>query len=347
MTLTTTADNTIAVLLDEPHERRDKPWLQGCLQAAVQLELATIPPYLYAYWSVQDPAEELADTLMGIAWQEMLHMGLACNMLTAVGGTPQLTGVIGDRPVVPRYPAALPGGVRKGLTVHLKGVSPELKQKTDALWTFMEIEKPHEPLTPLAEGPTIGQFYADIRRFFPKIVKRDEELGGKQVTGRIGGDKLFAITTVKEAIAAIDLIAEQGEGTRQSPKGGKDPAEVAHYYRFGEHWHGKRLRQMPPSSTHKWDFKGDDLPRPAVHPLGEVPPNGWNSPPADLAPLLSRCNAHYRHLLVGLERAWSEHGEAGSFGDAVNEMVGLDNAVRELIKRQLPKSPTYGPEFLA
>ena len=40
-------------------------------------------------------------------------MGLACNMLTTIGGTPQ----INTPAAVPKYPGHLPGGVRPHLTV--------------------------------------------------------------------------------------------------------------------------------------------------------------------------------------------------------------------------------------
>ena len=66
----------------------DISWLHDALQTAVQLELSTLPPYLIARWSIRSPGDPVAQTIKQIAREEMLHMGLACNMLTAIGGSP-------------------------------------------------------------------------------------------------------------------------------------------------------------------------------------------------------------------------------------------------------------------
>lgn len=41
-------------LMTVPAGRRDMPWVHEGLRAAIQLELSTIPPYLYAAWSIGD-----------------------------------------------------------------------------------------------------------------------------------------------------------------------------------------------------------------------------------------------------------------------------------------------------
>src|SRR5438067_13201966 len=79
-------------LMSVPPEKRDVPWLQDSLQAAIELEMSTIPPYLYAYWSIdqgQDP-DRVASTLRTVVVEEMLHMGIACNLLAAIGGQPKI-----------------------------------------------------------------------------------------------------------------------------------------------------------------------------------------------------------------------------------------------------------------
>jgi hypothetical protein len=48
----------IVRLLTVPTEQRDVRWIEEALAAAVQLEFATIPPYLYAAWSI-DPADPI------------------------------------------------------------------------------------------------------------------------------------------------------------------------------------------------------------------------------------------------------------------------------------------------
>ena len=69
----------------------DRPTLQESLEAAIRLELSTVPPYLCAEWSVKDQADPVAGLIHSIVIQEMLHMGLAANMLVAIGGKPEMT----------------------------------------------------------------------------------------------------------------------------------------------------------------------------------------------------------------------------------------------------------------
>jgi hypothetical protein len=109
-------------LMTVPAEKRDVAWLMEGLQAAIELEMSTIPPYLYAAWSV-DPGSQGADPgappadpsgvqgiIKTIAIEEMLHMGIACNMLVSIGGHPQILTR------APAYPARLPMNIHEGLS---------------------------------------------------------------------------------------------------------------------------------------------------------------------------------------------------------------------------------------
>jgi Ferritin-like len=93
-----------------------------------------------------------------IVIQEMGHMALACNMLTAIGGSPS----IANSSFAPSYPVTgLPGNVHPTLVVDL------LPLNAAALDTFIAIEKPE--FTPVAQlaaqiFPTIGDFYNAILR---------------------------------------------------------------------------------------------------------------------------------------------------------------------------------------
>jgi Mn-containing catalase len=64
------------------------------LQNAVELEFATVPPYLAAMWSIRDGDEPVTGLLQQIVHQEMLHMGLVANVLNAIGGTVNISGRI-------------------------------------------------------------------------------------------------------------------------------------------------------------------------------------------------------------------------------------------------------------
>jgi hypothetical protein len=82
--------------------------LRELLEAAVQLELATIPPYLCALYSIHPGTNtEAALVLRSVVVEEMLHMVLSANVLNAIGGRPRVSGP--DR--APHYPHELPDGV--------------------------------------------------------------------------------------------------------------------------------------------------------------------------------------------------------------------------------------------
>jgi hypothetical protein len=80
--------------------RGDLHGLREALQAALELEHAVIPPYLYALYSLApDGSRAVAKIIRSVVDKDMLHLTLAANLLNAVGGRPVL-----DSPdVLPRY----------------------------------------------------------------------------------------------------------------------------------------------------------------------------------------------------------------------------------------------------
>jgi len=81
--------------------------LKDYLQVALQLEHATIPPYLTAAYSAYIEVNKASiDIIRAVAKEEMLHLALAANLLNAVGGRPDLL----SPGFVPPYPAPLPTG---------------------------------------------------------------------------------------------------------------------------------------------------------------------------------------------------------------------------------------------
>ena len=93
-------------LLERPEKRRGLEWLELALQSAVSVEFSTIPPYLSALWSIKDQMHPVAASIRNVVQEEMLHMSLACNMLTAIGCVPR----INDPKMVPSYPGRFPEG---------------------------------------------------------------------------------------------------------------------------------------------------------------------------------------------------------------------------------------------
>src|SRR5229473_146281 len=148
----------------QPEAQHDLAWLRQSLQAAIELELATIPPYLCGLWSIKAQGGPAYDLIDSVVLEEMLHMGLVCNMLTAIGGTPQIVAGYQERIA---YPGPLPGGVRPELTVYLAGLTQDYLKNV-----FMEIEYPESGPVALALGqiyPTIGALYGAILEAFQAL----------------------------------------------------------------------------------------------------------------------------------------------------------------------------------
>src|SRR2546423_15046644 len=96
---------------------------RAALQPAFGLDPATTPPYLYALYSLMPGTNrEIQYLLKSVVLEEMSHMALACNVLNAIGGSPQ----IGGPGFVPVFPGPLPGGVEDELTVSLERSSLQL-----------------------------------------------------------------------------------------------------------------------------------------------------------------------------------------------------------------------------
>jgi hypothetical protein len=249
--------------------------LQGSLLTAIQLEFSTIPPYRCAEWSIDSDPSDVTSMIHGVVLQEMLHFGLVCNMYTATGGS--LRGEIATPDFVPVYPTnGLPGGVHPGLVVSLLPVGSQ------ALQTFMSIEYPdvtpvvQQPDTPPPPAPptplTIGQFYQVIDTAFRTVFP-----GGSlphtpslnQVVTRVSiHDRLTAINTAADALKAIKMITDQGEGTSTSPdRGAFDPGTRAHYYTFAEIYYGKTIAP----AGNGFQYSGSEIKMPTVHNFAPQP----------------------------------------------------------------------------
>ena len=330
MTTAAAAGDQIIRLMQVSQDQRDLEWIKTSLQAAIALELSTIPPYLCGLWSIKNSTEQAAQLIRGIVLDEMFHMGLACNMLSAIGGTPQV--IAAARP----YPGPLPGGVRPQLCVYLSGLTKEYVGKV-----FMEIEMPEDPLALAREEgpPTIGAFYDALSEAFQQV--QPPISMNKQLARRVGANKLEPVKDLAGVEKSIDLIKEQGEGTSTSPEAPHADGELAHYYKFGELFHGHKLRQV----NYKWEFTGAEVRFPEVYPMGVVPAGGWSNPDPEVQGLLRTFNVDYTAILQDLEKAWAE-GNGDALTSSIGTMFSLKSTADELLKTPLPGGDgSYGPEF--
>ena len=210
---------------------------------AAELEHLVMLQYLFAAFSLkQSVSEGLSEetlvavqrwrkTLLGIAEQEMLHLALVQNLLTAVGAAPRLA-----RPNFPMPAYSYPAGVRIELLSFGEAAlrhfafleRPEEIDIEDAEG-FEAIEQavalPHdeqdEIVPHLQEFETIGQLYRSIQAGLEHLADR---IGpGRLFIGTANAqatqehfrwEELVAVTDLASASRAIDTIVEQGEGAR-------------------------------------------------------------------------------------------------------------------------------------
>jgi hypothetical protein len=324
-------------LLERPEKQRGLEWLELALQSAVSVEFSTIPPYLSALWSIKDQMHPVAASIRNVVQEEMLHMSLACNMLTAIGCVPR----INDPKMVPSYPGSIPGGVHPELVVRLAGLSDE------SLDTFIAVEAPSWGNRP--QSPEQGKGYKTISAFYNAIVREFRTIKPELSTERqVTGPLAYMVMADLEAVeAAIDLILDQGEGSEASPRPEevKHTHELAHYYRFLEIKHRRRFSGFDQDGQPI--FEGEPLDLPAAWPMAVVPKGGYlqKDVPADVWTMINGFDETFTQLLDQLQVVW-EHGDQAALVRAIETMFGLSEKARRLMSIEIENGlGNYGPCF--
>ena len=232
--------------------------LKQNLQTAIEVEHSTIPLYLYSLFSIKPGSNVQAYNLIrSVLMEEMVHMALACNILNAVGGSPNLTH---DK-FIPIYPGPMAGGLHPELTLRLGPLSKDILKNV-----FMVLEEPRrDPIEhdPEIHNKTIGMFYHKIQLSLAKLVDEMGEANvfvgdpSLQVDGTCfppeTASTVFKVTDLESANKAIDLIVREGEGSSQlNPNDGE--GELAHFYKFAEIYHGRQLVRN--NETGNWSYTG-------------------------------------------------------------------------------------------
>jgi len=212
------------------------------LGQACEIEHGLMCEYLYAQFSLKRGLDEglteaqlarvqaWAAALVSVIKQEMLHLALATNILTAVGAAPHF-----ERPNFPILSRWYPEGVQIAL----------LPFGERALRHFIYLERPEgmalddatgfaaaqhaEPLTAgdtrlvavAQEWRTVGHLYRGIEAGLANLCARYGEdavfIGparAQAVTDIFEWPELLAVTDLASAGRAIETIVEQGEGAR-------------------------------------------------------------------------------------------------------------------------------------
>lgn len=333
-----------------------KDEIAGQLAAAVQVELSTLPPYLTALWSLRAGSNrEVRELLLSVLMEEMLHLTLAANVLSAIGGAADFR----DPKRLPAYPLELEFDAHDGRRhrvahLRLQAFSPE------ALKSFLALELPGHPKVRASDAgleaamvvpeATIGQFYAAIVKRLEDACHRFGEpavFGGpaaRQIPEDFywhGGGRPIVVRSMKDARTALEAISAQGEGAHGGVFDDEshvfdEPDEVAHYYRLQQIALGRRYR------------RGD----PPGHPSGEPLAMDWQAVipirpdchAADYAghpalkALNDRFNAAYTMMLWQLSEGFA--GNPGVFYTAImNGMKTLGPLAREMMSRPMHGDP--------
>lgn len=306
--------------------------LRSHIELAIRVELATIPPYLFAMYSIEDPGSEAAVLIRSIVAEEMLHAALATNLLLAVGGAPSF----GDRSYVPTYPTDLPHH-RPPLLLELAPCSLDTIRDV-----FMRIEQPelHGAPPEPDDYESLGQFYHALEIGLEELSERFDLFGTPQLECQMANPSyyrpvafdvedsggLLLIEDLESAIEAIEIIIHQGEGL--SDERWADPAhqELTHF---------SKLLQI---------YEGQS-------PLGDVVPVRRNpttaSYPEDIGVVSDLFNALYRGLYLILGQIFSGAAEQQRPVGLLYVVMGdlMSRSARFLVQQELDDGSFAGPTF--
>lgn len=316
--------------------------LYNHLRYAAQVEMAAIPMYLYASYSIKTqnvsqwaPGPGAFRILKSIVIEEMLHVALVRNVIIAIGRDIKFC----DKNFIPTYPYTIPMRQPK-LDLVLGKLTKELARDV-----FMEFEKPSPPPKQKSEVgqikeskskeyATIGQFYKAIHDGFKLLCGVDQthpEGDPAKITELFknnkvdlqyvetywnegGGGKPILVQGLRDALDAINAIVEQGEGMssdRQKvpiydPGTGKETAyfEYPHYVKL------ERIAKgwEPIGETYKVlnNPKVNDYPAGPIQNLGLL------------------CNAVYTYVLRLLDELYCTSWKDVKPGNEKDKRYGLE-----------------------
>jgi hypothetical protein len=305
--------------------------LRAHVALATRVELSTIPPYLYAMYSIEDPESAPARIMASIVVEEMLHACLTTNLLLALGGEPDFS-----RDTTPSYPGLLRHH-KPELPLELKPFSVHLVRDM-----FMQLERP-QPRHSLPEDDdyeTLGQFYAALVNALDVLgdqqdlfanAQRERQLADPSFYGAVDFDAddsggLMLIDSLESAQAALEVVIHQGEGV-----GHHRWADPGHY----ELTHYSKLKALASGSIE-------------VGPVWPVLDNPRASDlPADAQSVARLFNAFNRLAFVTLGQLFSGNGEQGpDVGRLYTVMKGcMAPTAQYLVTLQASGGRHAGPTF--
>jgi hypothetical protein len=266
------------------------------LSEAATLEHMIMCQYLFAAFSLKRGTEEGLTvsqfeavnrwdrTVSGVAAQEMLHLSLVNNLLSAIGGAPYL-----KHPNFPQRAKYFPSGVQMML----------MPFGDKALRHFLYLERPegvvlkdapgfdvHNAAVPATFGDeivpeeqsfsTVGHLYRGIEEGFRHLTKRygEKQLfagpsSAQATSEHFGWKELVEVKDLQSAEKAIETIVEEGEGAR----GHWENAHYGKFYRAFTDFHEAKSKDpsfepsrpvvpayvTPPSDAEGYDMITDPM----------------------------------------------------------------------------------------
>ena len=330
------------------------------LAEAAEIEHTLMCSYLYAAFSLKrgnvtglSPTEAAAvarwrKSILAVATEEMIHLLLVSNLSIALGGKPHF-----GRPNFPVSTGYFPSGVVVKLTpfsletidhfVFLerpRGVQLEDGAGFETDNDYQRMEAHHGLMPSVQDYTTIGRLYDALRSNLKASTRRlgEPALFIGPVVSQVGPDVLSmdGVTTIDSlasALAAIDTIVDQGEGSQAD-------RQNSHYQRFvttREEY--LALKEANPAFAPAWPA--------AESPVMRLPPDPENKVFVDeprAARVLDFTNAVYGLLLRFLLQSFGRQGpsaatiQRGYMDAAVTLMHVLEKTASHLVT--LPASPS-------
>ena len=358
---------TLIDQLNLPSKKRGLDWIK---KTAVELEHATLPLYLSSMFSLEVQNYTTYNLIRSVVMEEMVHMAISCNILSALAGKPRIKNL---SPKLPGH--GLPGGAEPDIEVVLARLSvPQLKN-------FMRLESPtfllpdefkHE------KYPSIGTLYGQLKEAITKnadevteTVRKVLSAPANTYSNQVGDNIGFTIIQLKEnhpnnkdevdqIIDGINEIIEQGEGSEVGNLWAESfEDEESHYARFGEIYYGAQLQQPEgdiklTKETESDFFKGHKISWPVVTNILAIPSDGYqallnsysNMDPknTDLKALTDALNGFdvtYTGIMDDLDAMWN--GPAAEswpkFGAAVGAMMEMRvKSCFYIMRYEIPKN---------
>ncbi len=291
---------------------------------ARQIEMSTIPPYLYAAYSIKDQESEAARLIISVVVEEMLHLALATNLLLALGGEPDF-----GPSLLTNYPSLM-AHHKPDLMLGLGRCTPKLIRDV-----FMIIEQPE-----LAGAPPQDDKYESLGQFYDALLVAIDQLSAStdlfthhQPSRQLSDPAFYSavqfdeddsgglmlIADAASAHAALEIIIHQGEGLSDEKWADESHKELTHYHKFALLADGgMAIGETSPVTTNP---RTEDF-------------------PAEIQPVSNLFNALFGALLQTMEAMYAAGADQGSL---VGRLYGLMSVAMTPVARYLtsfPISPT-------